>query len=612
MQSMRVVSIVVVMVCGLAFARVSAPGAASRAGPAARPQAAATQAPESRARRRPPARTASELGNGSSIPRRDRANPPAVTAQNTYPNQIIDVYDPATRILTVPLVQYRERFYRNLQVRLASFNPLPFGTATATSGVFDRFDASGSRLTVPVVRSGSTFYYNNSFEVERVINSPTRMASYTVPLDLATVSYPASYQTPTADPADVNLDPCNLGLNRVTYPASWLGQYPLPPVTGAPLPASYGRGLILKDVGLAPGTNPAFIMQNAPGAPAGCTGSLQAELAKTMQRLNTLKADYIEVSQWHWVSARPDGSWYFTPAEETFGSITDADLAGLVQKAHAQGIKVVMRNQIQAFMDDPNVGPAYIPPHTQANYEKWFAAYDAYITERASYFQQLGIDVWEIGCMSCMYHDGGDGSPAAIAYFISQYNTVLDHMKAIYTGKTLMANNEWLYVTPSFASRLDVIYFLYISLVPSDPLAPLTVADYKAVITQRMQVSSFGQFNPLGKQYMFAIGMQSRSNALTLPGYVEESVCTAGFGDFNPTTDACIQRETIPDFSLQAIAIEGALEAIKDYSFPVPPIVSVGDYWETDSLMPFTAFPQMATSVRNKPAEGILKAWFAR
>jgi hypothetical protein len=38
----------------------------------------------------------------------------------------------------------------------------------------------------------------------------------------------------------------------------------------------------------------------------------------------------------------------------------------------------------------------------------------------------------------------------------------------------------------------------------------------------------------------------------------------------------------------------------------------VMDYWETDSLMPFTAFPNIATSFRNKPAEGIVKAWFAR
>jgi hypothetical protein len=40
--------------------------------------------------------------------------------------------------------------------------------------------------------------------------------------------------------------------------------------------------------------------------------------------------------------------------------------------------------------------------------------------------------------------------------------------------------------------------------------------------------------------------------------------------------------------------------------------VQVVDYESTDSLMPFTGFPELGSSVRNKPAEGIVKAWFAR
>lgn len=609
MRSMPLLGLALVLASTAALAASSSHPSLSRATPAARSGAVPMQGPgrHERGDTHAPAPRFGRLSRG-----RRAGAPTASTVPPALANQVIDVYDPSTRVLTIPLVQFRERYYRDLQVRLASFNPVPHGTSVSTAGVFDRFDASGSQLTVPVLRSGTTFYYNNTFEVERVINTPVRVDSFSVPVDLATVTYPASYQTPTTNAADVNLDPCNLALARVTYPATWRGQYPLPPVTNAPLPATFGRGIILKDVGLAPATNPAFIGPNAPGAPAGCSGSLQAELTKTMQRLHTLNSDYLEVVQWHWASAHPDGSWYFTPAEATFGSITDADLALLVQKAHAQGVKVIMFNQIQGFLDNPNGGQAYIPPATQANYQKWFAAFNAYITERASVFQQMGVDVWEVGCNACMYGDDGDGSPATVAYFISQYQTVLDNMKALYSGKTEMTTNRWLYQTPAFASRLDMIGFGFMGAPPPDPTAPLTVASYKAAMTQRLQQIGFSLFDPLGKTYLVHIGLQSRSNAFTLPGYMEETVCTAAFGDLNPGADACVEREAVTDFSMQAIAVEGTLEAIKDFSWQTPPIVVAGDYWETDSLMPFTAFPQIAYSVRNKPAEGILKAWFAR
>ena len=534
------------------------------------------------------------------------------TVSASLPSQIIDVYEPSTRILTIPLVQYRERYYRDLQVKLAYFNPALQGQAISSSGVFDRFDSTGSRLTVPVLRSGTTLYYNNSFEVERVLNVPPRVDSFTVPLDLASVSYPSSYQTVTTNAADVSTDPCNLALTRITYPASWRGQYPLPPINGGPLATAIGRAVIFKDIGLAPSTNPAFILPNAPGAPAGCTGSLQSELAKTTQRLHVLGADEVEVTQWHWASAHPDGSWYFTTAESTYGSISDADLSLLVQKAHAQGLKVIMKNQIQGFRDDPANGPTYTPASTQANYQKWFAAYDAYIIERASIFQQMGIDAWEVGCSACLYGDSGDGSPATISYFISQYQLVLDHMKAAYNGKTTMSTTLWLYQTPAFASRIDIIEFLFMGVPPPDPNAALSVASYKAVIAQRLQGMGFNLYDPLGKTYIIDIGIQSRSNMFTLPGYLEETACTSGLGTLDTSADACAEREAVTDFSMQAIVMEATLEAINEFPWQSPPIVAVGDYWQTDSLMPFTAFPNIAYSVRNKPAEGILKWWFAR
>jgi hypothetical protein len=50
-------------------------------------------------------------------------------------NQAIDSYDPATRILTIPLVQVGARYYRDVQITVGAI--LSVGVAKGPSGVFD-------------------------------------------------------------------------------------------------------------------------------------------------------------------------------------------------------------------------------------------------------------------------------------------------------------------------------------------------------------------------------------------------------------------------------------------------------------------------------------------
>lgn len=75
---------------------------------------------------------------------------------------------------------------------------------------------------------------------------------------------------------------------------------------------------------------------------------------------------------------------------------------------------------------------------------------------------------------------------------------------------------------------------------------------------------------------------------------------------------ACIQRNQRTDFSLQAQHIEAYLEAIREQTSFTVRSVEVADYWLTDNLTPGATFPNLAFSVRNKPAEGVIRAWFKR
>jgi hypothetical protein len=530
-------------------------------------------------------------------------------ADGSVLNQAIDSYDPATRILTIPLVQVGARYYRDVQITVGTI--LSVGVAKGPSGVFDSYDGATGQLTIPVVRIGTTVYNNALITVGAILSVGGPVDSYSVTTDLSQVSYPASYRTVTTDAADVNTNPCNLNLSKVTYPASWLGQYPLPVITGAPLKPGIKRAVSLKDIGLDPG-DPAFVLHGAAGAPDGCVGDLRAALQKTINRLKALGADYVNVPQWHWASKNADGSWYITRAEDTYSVMTDSDLAFFVQQAHAAGLKVVMGNQIQGFVDTMPFSPAYVPALTAENLQKWFTAYQAYISERAIFFGSIGVDVWEVGCSMCMYGDVGDGSAQQMSLFAAQSQLALQNMKAHFNGATLMWSNPWLYQTPAMASAIDIVEIGTWGFVQFPADQPLSVESYRTRVAASSLQFTIDLYKPFGKTIMVAYGSQSRSNAFSLPGYVEEATCTAAPNDLNGSPSSCIQRASNTDFSVQAIVHEATLEGINALAVSAPLIVMVLDYWETDSLMPFTAFPNLAFSIRNKPAEGIVKAWFAR
>ena len=110
------------------------------------------------------------------------------------------------------------------------------------------------------------------------------------------------------------------------------------------------------------------------------------------------------------------------------------------------------------------------------------------------------------------------------------------------------------------------------------------------------------------------MSMQSRADALSVPGYLEETGCVTSFGSLNAShlSKDCIELNTTVDFSLQAIVYEAILEGINSLNPKSNMIFAPGEYWETDSLVPQSAFPNIAASPRNKPAEGILKMWFKR
>lgn len=476
----------------------------------------------------------------------------------------------------------------------------------ARTGWYSGEVAAGiARDAVAAVNDDADSLDSASENIPDLLSTMEVAASYgdlvSVPTDVAALSYPGSYSRRPADSGEVVTDRCRTDIDWVSYQKSWLGELELPAAENAPLPWAVQRGIYLKDI--MQFGNPTFN--------PNCTGDLYAEFRRTMRKLRQLGVDTVGFTQWHWASKRTDGSWYILDAERSTGPISDADVTALVQSAHDEGLRVYTWNQIQGFTDSTIDGEAlyYRPDSSPENHEQWFNAFEEMVLERAVFFESLGLDLWEFGCSVCLYGDNGNSSESA-EYFQSRYETIAGKVKPLYSGEFVASSSSWL---QDSAPVLDLV---------SHILAPLwhkeinstegfSPAVMKQAIVDGGAAASIELLDTLGKSLIFEFQAQSRANLFELTGHLEETGCTAGIGDLN-ISSSCIQRETSPDFSLQANIYQGYLEYLSELELQSPSTVFAGDYWSTDSIISTSVFPNIGATIRGKPAEGLLMEWFRR
>jgi hypothetical protein len=105
------------------------------------------------------------------------------------------------------------------------------------------------------------------------------------------------------------------------------------------------------------------------------------------------------------------------------------------------------------------------------------------------------------------------------------------------------------------------------------------------------------------KPVIWEISIQSRDKYFT-EGWIEDGFCVTN----------CIQNNYVTDFSIQAMGVEAALQAIVSQNkFTTGSVDFHSSYWHTDTVTPGAeGFPNLSQSIRNKPAENIIKYWFAK
>lgn len=172
---------------------------------------------------------------------------------------------------------------------------------------------------------------------------------------------------------------------------------------------------------------------------------------------------------------------------------------------------------------------------------------------------------------------------------------------------------------PQYDSRIfNVIDEIHISLAPrltATENSNISVALLKIKFTEIID-HLHTQLQNSTKPVIWEIAIQSRDKYF-LEGWVEDGFCVVPNGNGSPTdynNPLCAQKNYVTDFSIQAIGVEAALQAIASQNkFTTKSVDFHGSYWHTDTVTPGNeGFPNFSQSIRGKPAESIVKYWFAK
>ena len=414
--------------------------------------------------------------------------------------------------------------------------------------------------------------------------------SITVTSDISKINYPSFYNTPSAKPTIVKNPYCIIAEESVSYPADYLGSRPFPEISGAPLPAYIKRAVGLKDVWTPYGPN-----LNNCASESGYSSTREA-FEKTLPHVKALGGEQIHVTNYIAFTN-------FQKAELedlSKAAMPDDELRFVAKRASEQGLGVVLYLNLAPGKENVSWDiPSDSWLSTLIKNWKQFALHEAKIA------QETGIKAIMINHF--------DYQPS-IKGFEETYQremlALIKDVRTVYGGKVILL------IEPLSGANLDKMenllgeadIFLYTphTKINDETDKTVSVSNLRSIYAKRLAEIGkyYGKYN---KPIYLRILIQSESEFLE-KGWNEDMFC------IQRGSDPCYQKNLKVDFSLQAIAYEALMEAIKEVhgeSINFSAVDTYG-YWFTDTILPKNSQPQMAHSIRNKPAESVVKEWFRR
>ena len=395
---------------------------------------------------------------------------------------------------------------------------------------------------------------------------------------------------------------CTLAVNTDTVPQSYYGTNPIP------TPLSKFDNNILRGIGLKD-YHPEFNMPN-------CNRHEYAKLLykKTLDRLQLLSVDYVEIYQYGPVVDFNSKVWV---VDKSTWQIPESELIWFIKEANSRNIKVNIIWQLWPVDSKGNTINS-TNTMTEAEMLKVLRGWHDIIVELAKLGGNNGLNILTVHWNAFHFPITVKYKEAATLEFLS----IIDDVRKHFNGKLFMGASPIFFdkrivekvdgiiiaLTPSNWSRNDDIN-ISVSLLKSRYL--------DRILGLAVELSIYTGLDLKTIPVIWDFNIQSRDKALS-EGWVEDGFCIKDGGDGAPLSwgnpECAKQMNYVTDFSIQALAIEGAFQAIKEQKLIKTYGINFStSYWHTDTLVPGTeGFPNLSQSIRGKPAENIVKHWYSK
>ena len=359
-----------------------------------------------------------------------------------------------------------------------------------------------------------------------------------------------------------------------------LGLYALP--AAAPRPG-FVKGIALWDAG---GWTKSVFLKN--GSLVSTIGLLKANTAAGVVAFSdTANAQGTTAATLSLTSDAQGGYW---------GMLSEADYATVVSAAHGSGLAYMMMLSVYSLDAGYSAAVWGISPNDTAFWDRWFDQYTAIVTRYAAIARNLGVEYLSVG-LNLGY---------ASRTSVSRWRALVDAVRQTgYRGEIgyfgLTDPTRDYYENRSYpAGLLDLFDFVgasvYTVTSTPHPTRDQLVAGWRTIESNL----------PSSRRVFLLIGTPSTDRGASDPTYIEP------IHSVSPIADS-YQR----DYFQQADVYEAAFETISGPAddAPVAGLLSWGYYYQDDyrdAMQPGDMAVDKAASIRNKPAQSIVRWWFER
>jgi hypothetical protein len=334
--------------------------------------------------------------------------------------------------------------------------------------------------------------------------------------------------------------------------------------------------------------------------------------SKTLDRLQALNIDVVEIYQYGPIDDFNTSTW---TADKANWQIPESELIWFIKEANNRNLKVSLIWQLWGVDAKGNTIDTSMNT-SEAYMLKVLRGWHNIIVDMAKLGGNNGLNMLTIQWNAFYFPVVANYPASATTEFVS----IVDDIRQYFNGKLFMQ------ASPIFFDRrlLDKVDAIIVPLTPSNwsriddsnmsvGLLKSRYAD--AIFGKALALSLATGANASSIPVIWDLNIQSRDRALS-DGWVEDGFCITQVNGSPTTFDnpLCMQKNYTTDFSVQAQAVESAFQAIKEQTYlkTYGVMFSTG-YWLTDTLVPGNeGFPNLSQSIRGKPAETIVKNWYAK